>query len=263
MDLKKDKFNKEEVLQVMDQQKVLLLGSTLESSSFPISQLTDLYLQEKSLSGPLPSLFDLSNLQTTYFDRNNFTSVPSAAYSSLTSLQKLSLFNNPSLSPWPFPTDLTQSSTLSDLDFSSAGITGDLPDIFDSFPNLQNLRLSYNNLTGALPKSLASSSIINLWLNNQQNGLSGAIEVLSNMTQLSQLWLHKNQFTGGIPDLSKCDSLFDLQLRDNKLTGVVSSLLMAFPSLKNVSLNNNELQGPMPVFCKGVHVTLDGINSFC
>ncbi|XP_015958238.1 receptor-like kinase TMK4 [Arachis duranensis] len=239
------------------------LTGTLPSDLNSLSQLTDLYLQENSLSGPLPSLSDLSNLQTAYFGRNNFTSVPSAAFSGLTSLQKLSLFNNPSLSPWPFPTDLTQSSTLSDLDFGSAGITGDLPDIFDSFPSLQNLRLSYNNLTGALPKSLASSSIINLWLNNQQNGLSGTIEVLSNMTQLSQLWLHKNQFTGGIPDLSKCDSLFDLQLRDNKLTGVVPSSLMALPSLKNVSLDNNELQGPVPVFGKGVQVTLDGINSFC
>ncbi|RYQ82593.1 hypothetical protein Ahy_B10g101176 [Arachis hypogaea] len=183
--------------------------------------LTDLYLQENSLSGPLSSLSNLSNLQTTYFGRNNFTSVPSTAFSDFTSLQKLSLFNNPSLSPWPFPTDLTQSSTLSDLDFGSTGITGDLPDIFDSFPSLQNLRLSYNNLTGALLKSLASSSIINLWLNNQQNGLSGTIE-----------------------------------LRGNKLIGVVPSSLMALPSLKNVSLDNNELQGPEPVFDKGVQVAV-------
>ncbi|RYR11784.1 hypothetical protein Ahy_B04g069293 [Arachis hypogaea] len=207
---------------------------------------------QNSLSGPLPSLSDLSNLQTAYFGRNNFTSIPSAAFFGLTSLQKLSLFNNPSLPPWPFPTDLTQSSTLSDLDFGSSGITGDLPDIFDSFLSLQNLRLSYNNLTGALPKSLASSSIINLWLNNQQNSLSGTIE-------LSQLWLHKNQFTGGIPDLSKCDSLFDLQPRDNKLTGVVPSSLMALPNLKNVSLDNNELQGPVPAFGKGVQ---DSDSSF-
>ncbi|RYR40942.1 hypothetical protein Ahy_A09g046685 [Arachis hypogaea] len=187
MDFKKDKFNQEQVLQVMDQQKIFLLGSkflirrgpiSLESSSFPLSQLIDLYLQENSLFGPLPSLSDLSNLQTTYFGCNNFTSILSAAFSSLTSLQKLSLFNNLSLSPWPFPTDLTQSSTLSDLDFGSAGITGD-------------------------------------------------------------------------PQL-RCDSLFDLQLRDNKLTGVVPSSLMALPSLKN---------SPVPVFDKGVQVTLDEINN--
>ncbi|TKY59943.1 Receptor kinase TMK4 [Spatholobus suberectus] len=38
---------------------------------------------------------------------------------------------------------------------------------------------------------------------------------------------------------------------------------MGLSSLKNVSLDNNELQGPLPVFGKGVKVTLDGINSFC
>ncbi|RYQ94000.1 hypothetical protein Ahy_B09g100210 [Arachis hypogaea] len=71
------------------------------------------------------------------------------------------------------------------------------------------------------------------------------------MTQLSQLSLHKNQFTGGIPNLCKCDSLFDLQLRDNKLTGVVPSLLMALPSLKN---------DPVPVFRKGVQVRINVVG---
>lgn len=83
------------------------------------------------------------------------------------------------------------------------------------------------------------------------------------MTELYQAWLHKNQFTGAIPDLSQCKSLFDLQLRDNQLTGVVPDSLMRLSSLKNVSLDNNELQGPVPVFGKGVTFTIDGINSFC
>lgn len=83
------------------------------------------------------------------------------------------------------------------------------------------------------------------------------------MTQLAQVWLHKNQFTGPIPDLSQCSNLFDLQLRDNQLTGPVPNSLMGLTSLQNVSLDNNELQGPFPAFAKGVKVTLDGINSFC
>ncbi|KAL4375197.1 hypothetical protein AHAS_Ahas05G0257700 [Arachis hypogaea] len=62
---------------------------TLSSKSLTETLPSD--LQENSLSGPLPSLSDLSNLQTAYFDRNNFTSVPSAVFSGLTSLQKLSL----------------------------------------------------------------------------------------------------------------------------------------------------------------------------
>ncbi|KAK7359320.1 hypothetical protein VNO77_01275 [Canavalia gladiata] len=239
------------------------LTGTLPSDLNSLSQLSSLSLQDNSLSGPLPSLANLSVLQSVYFDRNNFTSVPASAFASLTSLQTLSLGTNPNLAPWTLPTDLTSSPNLNTLDLASASLTGPLPDFFDQFPSLVSVRLSYNNLTGTLPNSLAASSIADLWLNNQDTGLSGSIAVLSNMTQLSQVWLHKNQFTGPIPDLSQCKGLFDLQLRDNQLTGLVPSSLMSLSSLKNVSLDNNELQGPVPAFAKGVKVTLDGINSFC
>lgn len=171
--------------------------------------------------------------------------------------------DNPNLAPWTIPTELTQSSSLSVIYASNANIYGSIPDFFDSFPNLQNLRLSYNNLTGTLPSTLGGSEITNLWLNNQLHGLSGTIEVLSTMTQLSQVWLHANSFTGPVPDLSKCTNLFDLQLRDNQFTGVLPASLMGLPKLANVSLQNNKLQGPFPSFGSGVTVTLGTTNSFC
>ncbi|KAL3020356.1 hypothetical protein AAZX31_05G139900 [Glycine max] len=240
------------------------LTGTLPSDLNSLSQLRTLSLQDNSLSGTLPSLSNLSFLQTAYLNRNNFTSVPPSAFSSLTSLQTLSLGSNPTLQPWSFPTDLTSSVNLIDLDLATVTLTGPLPDIFDKFTSLQHLRLSYNNLTGNLPASFAvADNIATLWLNNQAAGLSGTLQVLSNMTALKQAWLNKNQFTGSLPDLSQCKALSDLQLRDNQLTGVVPASLTSLPSLKKVSLDNNELQGPVPVFGKGVNFTLDGINSFC
>ncbi|CAB4263174.1 unnamed protein product [Prunus armeniaca] len=83
------------------------------------------------------------------------------------------------------------------------------------------------------------------------------------MTQLNQVWLHKNQFTGPIPDISKSETLFDLQLRDNLLTGIVPATLMSSTAIQNVSLDNNKLQGPLPVFGSNVKATFDGTNSFC
>lgn len=145
----------------------------------------------------------------------------------------------------------------------NAGIFGPIPDIFDSFSNLQNLRLSYNNFTGPLPASFAKSDIQNLWMNNQQLGLSGTLDVLSGMIQLSQVWLHKNQFTGPIPDLSKCESLFDLSLRDNQLTGVVPDSVISLPALLNISLQNNKLQGPYPAFHSNVQKFNLDHNNFC
>ncbi|CAB4293737.1 unnamed protein product [Prunus armeniaca] len=239
------------------------LSGSLPSNLNSLTQLTTLSLQSNSLSGLFPSLANLSFLQEIYLDTNNFTSVPSGCFQGLSSLQVLSMSQNINLDPWVFPTELTQASSLVTLAAGNANLYGSLPDIFDSFPNLQNLRLSYNKFSGFLPKSFSGSGIQNLWLNNQQFGLSGTIEVLSNMIQLNQVWLHKNQFTGPIPDISKCETLFDLQLRDNLLTGIVPATLMSSTALQNVSLDYNKLQGPLPVFGSNVRATFDGTNSFC
>ena len=84
------------------------------------------------------------------------------------------------------------------------------------------------------------------------------------MTQLEQVWLHENQFTGPIPDLSKCTSLFDLQLCDNQFIGLVPDSLISLPNLKNISLANNQLQGLFPAFPSTVTaVTNNGTNSYC
>ncbi|XP_030533936.1 receptor-like kinase TMK4 [Rhodamnia argentea] len=239
------------------------LTGTLPADLSSLSGLKTLSLQKNAFSGPIPNLANLPSLQVIYLDSNNFTSVPDGAFAGLTSLQTLSLSNNFNLDPWAIPSELNQSTGLVTFYAGSANVMGTLPDFFGSFPSLQSLRLSYNNLTGALPPSFAGSGIQNLWLNNQAQGLSGTIDVLSSMPQLYQVWLHKNRFTGPIPDLSKCESLFDLQLRDNDFTGVVPANLMSLPSIKNVSLDNNKLQGPVPDNPNNIKFTYDGTNSFC
>ncbi|KDP32592.1 hypothetical protein JCGZ_13142 [Jatropha curcas] len=239
------------------------LDGTLPPELSTLTQLKTLALQNNRLAGDLPLLANLSNLASIFLDFNNFTSIPSGFFKGLTSLQELSLGNNVNLAPWQLPADLAELTALKNITANQANIYGSIPDIFGSLISLQNLRLSYNNLTGSLPQSLANSNIQNLWLNNQQMGLSGTIDVLSKMTQLSQVWLQKNQFTGPIPDLSKCDNLFDLQLRDNQFTGVVPTSLASLPKLLNISLSNNKLQGPSPAFSSSVKVSNDGKNNYC
>ncbi|KAL4578404.1 hypothetical protein LXL04_014527 [Taraxacum kok-saghyz] len=227
-----------------------------------LSQLKTLSLQSNSLSGDLPTLANLTFLEKVFLDSNNFTSIPPDFFLGLSNLQEFSISDNLDLSPWVLPNHLTDSSNLQTFQASNAHIMGTIPDIFDSFPNLQNLRLSYNNLTGSLPKSFGGSEIQNLWLNNQDAGLSGTLDVLSSMSQLYQVWLQANAFTGAIPDLSKCTNLFDLQLRDNQFTGIVPPSLMSLPKLSKISLRNNKLQGPLPVFGTGVTSDITS-NSFC
>uniref|UniRef100_A0A2N9HQ04 Protein kinase domain-containing protein n=1 Tax=Fagus sylvatica TaxID=28930 RepID=A0A2N9HQ04_FAGSY len=214
------------------------LFGTLPSNLGTLTHLTILFLQGNSLTGPIPSLANLTSLQQLYLDNNNFTSIPPGFFQGLTSLQILFLSQNSHLAPWTIPTELTQSTRLKNLCASNANIFGSLPDIFNSFPSLQELQLSFNNLTGPLPKSFGGSGIQKLWLDNQLNGLSGTIDVLSSMTQLSQACLNNNKFTGPIPNLSNCTSLLHLQLQDNQFTGLVPDSLMSIPTLKHISLEN-------------------------
>lgn len=72
--------------------------------------------------------------------------------------------------------------------------------------------------------------------------------MLASMTQLFEVWLHKSQLTGLIPDLSNCKDIYSLQLLDNKLPGILLASLVSHPRLENVCLANNKLQGPVPMF---------------
>ncbi|CAN4093301.1 unnamed protein product [Withania somnifera] len=239
------------------------VGGQLPPDLNQLSSLQSLNIQKNRLSGPLPPLSDLHSLQDVHLDSNNFTSVPPTFLSGLTNLQHISIDDNPNLPPWTIPDSLKDSPSLADFSASNANIIGQIPDIFGSFPSLENLRLSYNNITGSLPSSFAKSGIQNLVLNNQKSGLSGRIDVLGSMEQLTQVWIHVNKFSGPIPDLSLCRNLVDLQLRDNSLTGEIPASLISHPKLANLSLQNNVFLGPMPVFKSSVQVSLGNTNHFC
>ncbi|XP_075671414.1 receptor-like kinase TMK4 isoform X2 [Castanea sativa] len=239
------------------------LSGTLPSDLGTLTRLEILSLQQNSFSGPIPSFANLTSLQLLYLDNNNFSSIPSGFFQGLTNLQVLYLSENHNIAPWTIPTELTQATGLLRFYASDTNIFGSVPDFFGSLPNLTDLGLAYNNLSGTLPQSLGGSRIRILRLEIQKNGLSGTIDVLSSMSQLSQVWLFENEFIGPIPDLSNCTSLFDLQLSDNQFTGLIPDSLMSIATLRNVSLDNNELQGPYPQFPSSVTThTLDG-NSFC
>ncbi|XP_062109878.1 receptor-like kinase TMK4 [Humulus lupulus] len=239
------------------------LTGTLPSNLASLSELTSFNLRCNRFSGPLPSFANLSLLQEIFLDYNNFTSVPPGCFQGLTSLLALTMNQNINLDHWVFPIELTESPSLVKISLVSCNVKGPIPDIFGfgSFPKLRGLALSHNNLSGVLPPTFAESGIQYLMLDT--NKLIGTIGVVSNMTKLSQVWLSGNNFSGPIPDLSKLDTLFNINLQDNKLTGVVPRSLISIPSLRNVSLANNLLQGPLPSFPSYVDNPNLRENSFC
>ncbi|KAL6582723.1 mitogen activated protein kinase [Orobanche minor] len=239
------------------------LAGTLPNELSSLTQLERLELQWNSISGPLPSLKDLSSLQVLMLSNNHFTFVPPDFFSGMSSLQSVEIDNNP-FSAWEIPESLRNASTLQNLPANSANITGKIPSFLgpDAFPGLTTLHLALNNLEGELPLGLSGSQIESLWVNGQK--LSGEIDVVQNMTFLKEVWLHSNGFTGPLPDMSGLRNLETLSLRDNSFTGSVPISLVNLESLKVVNLTNNLLQGPMPKFKDSVLVDMTkDTNSFC
>ncbi|XP_057754429.1 receptor-like kinase TMK2 [Arachis stenosperma] len=225
----------------------------LTHSSFKLSYLI---LQATNLMGSLPNLSHIfPNLKSVILSNNNLTSIPQGCFQGLPSLTWLWLENNTNLAPWTFP-DMIQSTELKELKLAATNVMGPLPEIFDSLTSLETVLLSNNNLSGVLPESFGGTKIATLHLKNQKgNGFSGPIDVLSNMLDLSQVWLQGNSFTGPIPNMSRCTSLQDLQLAHNQLTGVVPDSLIALPNLEYLYLGYNFLQGPLP------NLTFSGFDS--
>lgn len=243
------------------------LQGTLPPTLQNLTQLERLELQYNNISGPLPSLSGLAALQVLMLSNNQFSSIPDDFFSRMSSLESFEIDNNP-LSGWEIPESLRNASALQNFSANSANITGKIPEFFsaDVFPGLTILHLSFNNLEGGLPASLANSQIVSFWVNGQKSEgkLSGTIDVMQKMTYLKEVWLHSNAFSGPLPDFSALKFLETLSLRDNMFTGPVPESLLNLKSLKVVNLTNNYLQGPMPVFSSGVEVDMSkDTNSFC
>jgi len=247
------------------QTKNLNLRGSLPQDFNKLTELTNLGLQNNELSGSLPSFAGLSKLQYAYLGNNKFDTIPSDFFTGLTSLQVISLEKNPlnQSSGWALPSEIKNSAQLTNLSLSGCNLVGLLPDFLGSMSSLIVFEMAYNNLSGVIPASYSGLQLQILKLNNQQHrsGLSGPIDVIASMTQLTLLWLHGNSFTGSIPSgIGACTSLKQVLLNNNQLVGLIPDNLTALPELKVLELQNNKLMGPIP------KVTFNftySSNSFC
>ncbi|KAI7993239.1 Receptor protein kinase TMK1 [Camellia lanceoleosa] len=231
-----------------------------------LTALKSLNLSYNNLSGRLPSLDGLSSLQDLSLSNNSFSYIPADFFFNMTSLESLYLDNNP-FSRWLLSNSIQAALNLRIFSANACNVTWIIPYNFGSHhPRLRILHLAFNDLQGGLPDSFMRSSIQSLKLNGQQSiyKLNGSIDVIQNMTQLTEIYLHSNNFMGTLPDISRLTRLTTFSVRDNNISGQVPASFLNLLSLKVVSLANNLLQGPTPKFDSNVTVDMNnGSNSFC
>ncbi|THU62814.1 hypothetical protein C4D60_Mb01t09090 [Musa balbisiana] len=248
-------------IQVQD----LGLSGPLPHDFNKLAMLSNIGLQRNKFTGKLPSFNGLSNLQYAYLGGNQFDTIPTDFFVGLSSLQVLTLENNPlnQSTGWTLPPDLAHSAQLMNLSLSHCNLVGPLPEFLGSMKSLTVLKLSYNNLIGGIPVSYSGLPLQILWLNNQKGpGLTGSIEIITNMTLLNDVWLHGNQFSGLIPNsISALSLLTRLWLNNNRLVGPVPESLINMSQLQSLRLDDNMLVGTVPKLSIS-DFTYAG-NSFC
>ncbi|WRX20509.1 Leucine-rich repeat - like 10 [Theobroma cacao] len=134
------------------------------------------------------------------------------------------------------------------------------PEILKSQENLEDLDLSNNKISGAVPNWVWKKSLGYLSLSN--NHLSSLDQFLSNQSltssqgssprpicDLSQLWSFNasyNNLSGSIPNcLGNISTLYSLDLQGNNFTGFLPNFVKA-ANLQILKVNENRLEGKLP-----------------
>ena len=248
------------------------------------NHVVSIYLPSNNLVGTLPSLSDLTYLQSFWFQNNQLTgSIPSL--SGLTDLQAIILNSNQLTGSIPSLSELTN---LVDIYIADNQLTGSIPSlsglsklaIFDvsinkltgSIPSISSLTdvhgfyTNNNNLTGSIPSLTGLTNLVDFRVDYNQltgsipplsgltnlrgfyansNNLTGSIPSLNGLTSLQYVYVFSNQLTGSIPQLSGLTSLSLFYANDNQFTGLIPSL-SGLASLRGFTLNNNQLTGSIP-----------------
>ncbi|KAL4312627.1 hypothetical protein GQ457_01G003810 [Hibiscus cannabinus] len=232
----------------------------LSSIPFGFSKLvslTHLDLSDSSLSGFVPSVIslpsklislDLSGSGLT-FNRHDFGML-AASLSELENLF-LDIVDMSGVDPTSF---VNISSSLKRLSLRFCNLQGEFPSEIFQLWKLEYLDLSFNSLTGHLPKSNWSSPLKLLHIPG--NHFRGSIPAsLGNLTKITSLDFSSNEFVGRIPDVfGNLNKLTALDFFHCSFSGLLPSSLFNLTQLTSLELSSNRLTGPLPTRLTGLQI---------
>ncbi|RHN82269.1 putative protein kinase RLK-Pelle-LRR-III family [Medicago truncatula] len=210
------------------------LNGSLPNSIFNSSQLQFLSLSNNKISGKLPELIGLStNLQSLNLSDNAFVgSVPK----NLTSLQNLTVV---SLKSNYFSGEIPNGfNSVQILDLSSNLFNGSLPNNFQG-QNLQYLNLSYNKISGPIPKTFAKHIPENSTIDLSFNNLTGTVpESMALLNQKAES-LSGNSDLCGKPLKNLCIIPSSISTPPENINNTSSPAIAAMPRTVNSTPGTN------------------------
>ncbi|XP_039173754.1 receptor-like protein EIX2 [Eucalyptus grandis] len=138
-------------------------------------------------------------------------------------------------------------------DVSDNNISGDMPNQFGDFKELEYLDLSSNLISGSIPANLMELSSLRT-LGLHRNGFTGEIpNCLSNMPTIFVIDLSDNEFTGRLPPFGpQSPDLAMINLEKNRFVGGIPPQYCQLKYLKFLSLAQNYISGPIPNCFDGI-----------
>jgi len=196
------------------------------------------------LSGEIPNgmrfLTNLVDLELQYcFFRGNLPSW----IGEWTKLETLALGNN--RFEGPIPQSMFTMSNLQFIGLDDNFVEGNIGS-FNKFPNLRDLYLEDNTITGGLTEELINSMPSVREMDLSMNSIASTIPAnMLTMPELIVLDLHGNQLNGQIPQTFQSnEQLQFLALFENELTGEIPKLNL--PNLAHLDLARNKLSSTLP-----------------
>ena len=226
--------------------KSMGLVGTLPADLNELTMLTRLWLHNNQLTGEIPDLSRLRNLESLWLsgkDMDLSGDISQLGLGSKTRLDTVSLWGNSLTGSIP---DLSRLQSLVRLKLQSNSLSGGVPASLGSLSSLRDLRLRNNPLGGSIPSGLNNLPSLEI-LALENAGLTGRIPDLSGLTRLKTLNVRNNNLTGSIPTwLGGMDNMTTLNLHTNRLTGSIPSELGSMGKLHSLYLHRNQLTGDIP-----------------
>ncbi|XP_019856969.1 PREDICTED: probable leucine-rich repeat receptor-like protein kinase At1g35710 [Amphimedon queenslandica] len=256
---------------VLDLDQNQLSGNLPSVISLPY--LTNLSLASNQIDGFMPYSWNCPNLQSVSVSSNNMIGPLPSSLSKLPKLKYLDLSDN--IFTGPFPPEISALTSLETLlfqrnrgssgvaptipeswhtlvnlkNFQVDGLSGDLPDIFDSWSKLEVLKVTFGQLTGEIPMSLCNLKSLQTLVisNNMITGTLPSCICKLSSTTMTSIDLSSNHLTGHLPDcFGSLHNLTDLTLASNNFSGNLPASLGACSHLNSLYLAYNRFTGSIP-----------------